>query len=175
VYKDVVVFFVLLLVVVFHAVGPAATTDQLPPATRASFEIASEVVEVAGLRPTVATALAAASLASERRAIDDQFCQRAAVGRGHFHVAVHAGAHALMMQPRCDSYPSCCDDSRSEAAHLACRATRALAFLGQTFFWNTQQASDQGLENARVYGMCRPLIARATTNRWISLVPSKIV
>jgi hypothetical protein len=27
----------------------------------------------------------------------------------------------------------------------------------------------------RVYGMCRPLIVRATTNRWISDVPSKIV
>jgi hypothetical protein len=25
------------------------------------------------------------------------------------------------------------------------------------------------------YGMCRPLIARATTKRWISEVPSKIV
>jgi hypothetical protein len=25
------------------------------------------------------------------------------------------------------------------------------------------------------YGMCRPLIERATTKRWISLVPSKIV
>jgi hypothetical protein len=146
---------VLVVVDAVIRVVETAAAQQLAPATRAPFEVAAEVVHAAAFRPATTAAIAAVPAPHKRRAMNDQFRPRAAFGGRHHQAAVDACAHRLMMQRGCDT------DS------LVLYALRRRSRSGEGKLGRRSDPQD--------HGMCRPEMARATTNRWISEVPSKIV